>query len=243
MLIIKGLVLRVVELEEKGRFLKILTEKGITDIYMRGAKKTTSKNNAGTESFCYGKFAVASTHKGHETRLVLDSSECLQQFYDIRLDIKKLALCSFFAEEIEYSGTTSETLNLFLLCLHCLSKDVYKAEIIKAAFELRYACEIGFMPDLTGCEVCHKYDGDLSFVPSSGKLLCEKHNPAHSGIFLSAAVLHALRYVCLSDLKKICDFTLAPDTLTQFAALAEHYLVIHSDKSRRNKALEYYKKL
>jgi DNA repair protein RecO (recombination protein O) len=243
MFTIKGVVIHITELSEKGRFLRVLTEKGLTDVFVRGAKKSVSKNNPGTEIFCYAKFSLSATVKNGETRYILDSSEVISQFYELRLDIKKLALASYFAYDVSYSGVSPETLRLFLLCLHRLSETDRPESVVKAAFELRYACEMGFMPDLTGCEVCHQYDGDLSFVTSSGKLLCTKHNPANAGIPLTAATLHALRYVCLSDLKKICDFTLTPAARDQFSNLAEHYIHIHSDKSHRNKALEYYKKL
>jgi DNA repair protein RecO (recombination protein O) len=243
MFTIKGVVIHITELSEKGRFLRVLTEKGLTDVFVRGAKKSVSKNNPGTEIFCYAKFSLAVSVKNVETRYILDSSEVISQFYELRFDIKKLALASYFAAEISYSGAASETLNLFLLCLHRLSETDRPESVIKAAFELRYACEIGFMPDLIGCEVCRQYDGDLSFIEGSGKLLCNAHNPGQKGIPLSPAVLHALRYIVLSDLKKICDFTLAPPSMERLSYLAENYLTIHSDKKHRNEALEYYKKL
>jgi DNA repair protein RecO (recombination protein O) len=264
-----GCIIRITELEEKGRYLKVLTERGIVDIFMRGAKKTTSKNNAGTEHYCYSKFSVAASSRGGETRYTLDSSESLRQFYELRLDIKKLALAAYFAHEIETGGVVPETLNLLLLCLFRLCENTVPERIIKAAFELRYACEIGFMPDLTGCAVCHKYDGDLSLNLEHGKLYCSVHrsehhseqrseyNPsgvltnggfpgdglANGGFPLSPALLHALRFVCLSDIKKICDFTLVKPSSEQLSYIAETYLALHTERQFRNKSLEYYKKL
>jgi DNA repair protein RecO (recombination protein O) len=274
-----GCIIHITELEEKGRYLKVLTERGIVDIFMRGAKKTTSKNNAGTEHYCYSKFSVAASSRGGETRYTLDSSESLQQFYELRLDIKKLALAAYFAHEIETGGVVPETLNLLLLCLFRLCENTVPERIIKAAFELRYACEIGFMPDLTGCAVCHKYDGDLSLNLEHGKLYCSEHcstqyseqNSVHipgggltnggfpsdglanggfqgdglanGGFPLSPALLHALRFVCLSDIKKICDFTLVKPSSEQLSYIAETYLALHTERQFRNKSLEYYKKL
>jgi hypothetical protein len=60
---------------------------------------------------------------------------------------------------------------------------------------------------------------------------------------LPPAVLHALRYIVLSDLEKICDFVLLSPSLERLSDLAENYLLLHTEKKHRNEALEYYKKL
>jgi DNA repair protein RecO (recombination protein O) len=241
MLNLQGLIIGVTELEDRGRYLKLLTEHGIYEIYARGAKKATSKNNPGTEIFCYTRVSVTPGKQ----RLTLDSSEVKEQFYNLRTDIKKLSLAAFFAEAVTTSGIGkdgAETLKLLLLCLYHLDKGDRETDLIKAVFELRYACDIGFLPALAGCDICHSYDGfgngGMSFLTHSGKLLCHEHNPHNDGVLLSPALLHTLRFVCLSDINKICDFKLSEETLKAFAGVAESYLIYHTDK--KYKTLGYY---
>jgi DNA repair protein RecO (recombination protein O) len=247
-----GLIIGVTELEDKGRYLRILCSDGIHEIYARGAKKSTSKNNPGTEIFCYSKICFSigkggTGGKGGKDGFTLDSSEPLKQFYNLRTDIKKLALANFFADIVSRFGVGNSnntdkesTLNLFLLCLHHLDTGNREIGIIKSVFELRYACEIGFMPALIGCGECHKYD-DLSFVISSGKLYCDEHIKDNSGLKLSETVLHAIRFVCLSDLKKICDFKLSDTAAKDFYNIAEKYLLYHTEKHLQS--LDYFNRL
>jgi DNA repair protein RecO (recombination protein O) len=239
----KGLIIGVTELEDKGRYLRVLTAGGVHEVYVRGAKKITSKNNAGTEIFCYSRLCVTPGKSG----LVLDSSEPEKQFYNLRFDIKKLALANYFAEVVAHNGIgidddtkEGETLNLFLLCLHYLDAGNRETALIKSVFELRYACEIGFMPKLIGCEVCHKYDEGLSFYISSGKLLCEEHLNGQ-GYTLSPAVLHAIRFICLSELRKICDFKLSTEAQKDLSQISENYLTFHTEKHL--KSLSYFNRL
>jgi DNA repair protein RecO (recombination protein O) len=239
-----GLIIGITELEEKGRFLRVLCEDGIFEIYARGAKKATSKNNPGTEIFCYSKICASQGKNGY----ILDSTEVIRQFYNIRLDLKKLALANFFAEVITSNGIgigseQGETQKLFLLCLHYLDKEDNERSlsVIKSAFELRYTCEIGFMPKLLGCDECHKYDGDLSFQIESGKLICHEHNPHGAGIVINNTVLHAIRFICLSDLKKICDFKINKNDEKTLSDISQGYLTYHTE--RKYKAAEYFSRL
>jgi DNA repair protein RecO (recombination protein O) len=234
----RGVVIKKYEFEEKGRILYVLTENGIVKISARGAKKPTSKNNPAAEMFSYAEF---STTEGKD-RLYLDSSKPLKIFWNLRTDIKKLALAAYFAELLFLSGTAGDSkdeLKTLLLALDCLDKNSRSEAFIKAVFEMRLACAIGFLPELIGCAECYRYSGNMFFDTPNGQLFCADHN--ESGIPISNSLLDTLRFVCLSEVTKIMSFKIGDKTQKEFSKLAEHYLIYHIEK--KPETLGYYKKL
>ncbi|MDR0991553.1 MAG: DNA repair protein RecO [Ruminococcus sp.] len=245
----KGVVIKKIELEEKGRILYVLTENGIVKISARGAKKPTSKNNPAAEMFSYAEFSVS---EGKD-RLYLDSSKPLKIFWNIRTDIKKLALAAYFAEVLFYCGISDkgeeksarfagdckDELKTFLLALDCLDKDNRTEAFIKAVFEMRTACAIGFLPDLIGCAECYRYSGGMNFDIANGQLFCKEHNK--NGTAISESLLDTLRFVCLSPVEKIMSFKIGEKTQKEFSRLAENYLIYHLEK--KFKTLGYYRSL
>jgi DNA repair protein RecO (recombination protein O) len=261
----KGVVIKKCEFEEKGRLLYVLTENGIVKISVRGAKKPTSKNNPAAEMFSYADFSVTESRD----RLYLDSSKPIKIFWNIRGDIKKLALAAYFAEvlffcgvsgegesggsgadknggrgadksaDARFSGDCKDELKTLLIALDCLDKGNRDESFIKSVFEMRIACAIGFLPDLIGCAECFRYQGNMFFDIAAGQLFCREHNT--SGIAISNSLLDTIRFVCLSAVEKITCFKIGDRTQKEFSRLAEEYLIYHLEK--KFKTLLYYKKM
>jgi DNA repair protein RecO (recombination protein O) len=241
-MIIKGVVIKLTELEEKGRILSILTENGMMSVTARGAKKPTSKNNPATDYFSYADFSVTE-NKG---RYYLESSRPIRIFRDLAGDIEKLALAAYFADVLSFSGTSNfrgcdcgDEMKTFLLALSHLEKNTRENAFIKAVFEMRIACAIGFLPELIGCAECYKYKDDMYFDISSGALFCAEHN--ESGVKISNSLLDTIRFVCLSPVEKIMNFKISDRTQKEFSRLSEQYLIYHMEN--KPKTLGYYKKL
>jgi DNA repair protein RecO (recombination protein O) len=246
----KGVVIKKFEFEEKGRILYILTENGIIKVSVRGAKKPTSKNNPAAEMFSYADFSITES----KDRFYLESSKPRRIFWNLRTDIKKLALAAYFADVLFFCGVSTdektarfsggcgnskEELKAFLIALDCLDKGSRTNEFIKAVFEMRIACAIGFLPNLIGCAECYKYQGNMFFDISSGQLFCREHNK--NGIAISNSLLDTIRFVCLSAVEKIACFKIGEKTQKEFSKLAEHYLIYHIEK--KPETLSYYKGL
>lgn len=246
---VMGLVIAERNYGESDKFIDILTaEYGVVELCAKGARKITGKNNAATQLLSYAKFCIS--RRGE--RYYINSSEPIRVFYDIRLDMKKLALAEYFIEISKYCVTTGQSakdaMSLLLNTLHFLCEGTRSCEFLKSVFELRFLSEIGMMPQLIGCRDCYKYEADeMYFMAERSCLLCGEHfayrdfeeNELH--ILLTKPVLHALRFICLADMKRLFNFRLGEESQRLLNTVTEKYIITHI--SKLFKALEFYKKI
>lgn len=242
-----GIVIRERFVGENDKYIDILTrELGVIEISVKGAKKIVSKNSGSTQLFCYSKFCFS--QRGD--RYYLNSSEPICSFYDIRLDIEKYALASYFSEIIKscvMPHDSAETvLRLYLNSLHFLEKGNREISMLKSIFELRILVEIGLMPDILGCIRCKEYENiSVYFNCTNGYFICS--NCLKDGdnlskfILLNKTELHIVRYIILSEFDKLFSFKTSEKTLKTLAKLTQEYLLIHLNK--RFKTLEFYNSL
>lgn len=224
---------------ESDKFFDILTkEYGVLEVAVKGVKKLTSQNSAATQLFAYGRFCL--NKRGN--RYYLNSSEVITIFYNIRLDVEKFALAAYFSEVllfvVQTEQTADETLRLLLNTLHFLSEGERSLGLLKSIFELRLLSDIGMMPDLVGCKRCAAYDGEIYLIISDGILLCKNCLNRGDGVLLSGTILHALRYIALSDLNKLWSFKLAEPSVKLLCGVTESYLLSHL--GRGFKTLDFY---
>lgn len=245
---VKGLVLRETPYGENDKFIDILTaENGIMEIAVKGARKINSKSGSATQLFAYSTFCVNS----RGDRYYLNSTEPIKIFYDLRLDIEKLSLASYFSELVRYSVTsqqpTEEVLRLFLNTLHFLTNGERSIALLKSIFELRFMSEIGMMPDLVACSRCLAYEKEKMYLNvSSGKLLCsdcvseeETINP--DLMMMSKSLLYTVRFIILTDFERIFSFSLKGETLQQLNELSERFVLTQLD--RKFPTLDFYKSM
>ena len=246
---VMGLVIAERNYGENDRFIDVLTaEYGVIEICAKGARKLTGKNNAATQLFAYAKFCF----NKRNDRYYLNSSELVRVFYQLRLDMKKLALAEYFAEICRYCVTTGQTakdiMSLLLNSLHFLSEDKRSCELLKSVFEMRFMFEIGIFPQLIGCRDCYKHDVDeMYFLTERSCLLCGEHFHARGfeenyyNIRISKTILHTLQFICLADKQRLFNFRLGEGSLRKLNEITEKYILLHIDK--HFKALEFYKQL
>ncbi len=246
---VKGLVIAERDAGENDRFIDVLTaEYGAVEICVKGARKITGKNNASTQLFSYGNFCF--NKRGD--RNYLNSSEQIRSFYDLRLDMKKLSLASYFAEVSRYCVTTGQSakdvMSLLLNTLHLLSSGLRSCEFLKSVFELRFMSEIGMLPQLIGCRDCYKYEADeMYFMVDRSCLLCGEHfhernfeeNYCH--IRITNGVLQAMRFICLTDMNRLFNFKVGEQSQRLLNEVTEKYILTHL--SRGFKTLDFYKNI
>lgn len=242
----EGVIIHERFVGENDKYIDVLTKDlGIIEISAKGVKKITSKNSASTQLFAYSKLCVNKS----KDRYILNSSEPINVFYNLRLDIEKIALASYFSEIIKYSIVSEEpseaALRLFLNCLHFLSNGERTQQFIKSVFEFRLLSDIGLMPNFVGCKNCSTYlTKQMYFYINEGYILCSN---CFSGlesdniVLLNEPLLHTLRYIIFSDLEKMFNFKLSFVCQKKLSIITEKYLLSHLN--RGFKTLEFYKSL
>ena len=243
-LTIQAIVLRVTDYNDRDALLTVLTRNhGKLTIKARGLRRKNSPLIAPCQLLAFGEFTLFE-YKGQYT---INEAHSLELFQDLRRDLTKLALGTYFAQAGEVLSQEDlpnpELQSLLLNCLYALSKLDLPERKVKAVFELRAACLAGYTPDLYGCHICGSQTPDR-FDLSQGQLECRGcRNTESRGIRLpvNPGLLDAMRYICLCDPRRLFSFQMGEKTLEQLSALTEAYL--STQLERGFSALDFYKSL
>ena len=240
-----GLVLRETAYKESSRILTVLTQtEGKITVSARGAKRRGSKTAASTQLLAFSEMTLFS----QRDRYTLTEASGIELFLGLREDIRAMALGSYFAEVLEAAADTDipnpMMLSLGLNCLYALSENMAPVEKIKAVFELRLMCLMGFEPRLDACEICGKSDPDVPVLSLAGGVIhCAGCGALGYGeeMALTPGVLDAMRYIVGCDMKRLLSFSIGPEALRQLARVCEAYLL--AQLGRGFGTLDFYKTL
>ena len=240
----RGLVLREATYKESDKILTLLTaDLGLLTVKARGVKRKNSPLRGGCQLLTYSEFTLFE-RKGFYT---VNEAEPLRLFDGLRQDIELLSLGSYFAQVLETVSAAEqsdpEVLNLGLNCLYALESLNIPQRLVKAVFELRLLCLIGFAPRLEGCGWCGE-ESAAWFLPRDGILLCQVCRGASSGepgISLSPGALAVMRHITGCDKKKLFSFTLTEPAQRELGEVTERFLL--TQLGQTFPALEFYKRL
>ena len=238
----KGLVLREVAYKESDKILTVLTENyGKMTLKARGVRKVGSPLKAACQFLACGEFTIFE-YRGMST---INEAQTIELFGELRKDLELLSLGTYFAQVAEVlsqeDAPTPELLSLTLNALYALGKLGREQLLVKAAFELRAACQAGFSPDLEGCRTCGNPQPDR-FVLTDGCLECTGCREGEEiRLPVSAGALAAMRHItgCLPG--KLFSFRLAADSLKELSGITESYLSTQLERSFST--LDFYKSL
>ena len=242
-LTVKALVLRVTDYNDRDALLTLLTqENGKLTVKARGLRRKNSPLVAPCQLLAYGEFTLFE-YRGMYT---INEAHSLELFRDLRRDLTKLSLGTYFAQAAEVISQEDlpnpELLSLVLNSLFALTRLGLSEQQVKAVFELRAACIAGYTPDLFGCHICGSQSPTL-FDLSGGALLCPNCRSSASGIRIpiNPGILDALRYIVYCDPKKLFAFSIGNENLEQLSSLTEAYLTTQLE--RGFSTLDFYKSL
>ncbi|MBC8610174.1 Recombination protein O [uncultured Ruminococcus sp.] len=242
----QGLVLKQRNIGENDRILVLLTKDyGIMEVSARGVKRMKSPLAGGCQLLSYSEFCIFQGKK-YDT---VNSAEVIHSFYNIRLDVAKLSLATYFCDLTNYLSPQKDSswvsLRFLLNTLALLEDDKREMELLKCIFELKMLSFSGFMPNLVCCADCQAYETDpMYFLPIEAKLICadciEKYK--NSGLLkytLTPPVLYAMRHIIYAEDAKLFQFNLKGDSLKQLEFITENYVLIQTEQ--RFKALDVYR--
>ena len=252
----RGLVVRVVDYGEKDRILTVLTEDfGLITAMANGSRTLKSRTLIAAEQFCYSQYILFKNKDRYTVREV----ELIESFFDLRVDIERMALAGYICEIVSHVGTENmpdvPLLRLTLNALYAASRGTYPLWQIKGSFEMRAAAILGFMPSLNACDNCGEEGEDVVLDVMNGVVVCEKCRnlqtaeekaeellAAHNLIscLLRPSARAALYYVIECPLEKILSFRLDDEEdQRNFAMVAETYLLNQLETGF--KTLDFYK--
>jgi DNA repair protein RecO (recombination protein O) len=253
---VTGLIIRTADVKESDRLVTIFTEEtGVITAIAKGARSIKSRQMSATLQFCYGRYVLYQKNDFYWIK----EAELLESFFDIRKRLEGLALASYLCEilsDVTVSEADRELLRLSLNSLYAIAKGQIPLSKIKAAFELRAAAILGFLPDVLACRECEKKDGDFYLDVMDGSLICadcraegevafdpreDDGHERHLLCILPEGAKIAVGYVIYSPLERIYAFRIGEEDMRFFASAAEHYLLNHLERSF--KTLDFYKEV
>ena len=246
-IVTRGLVLREVNYKESDKILPVLLEgQGKATVKAQGCRRKNSALSACAQLLVYSDMTLYE----YQDRLSLKEAATYNEFRSVREDLAKLALGSYFAEVCEAVSEegveTPGLLSLILNSLYALDKLGKPEALVKAAFEMKLSCLIGYEPLLEGCAVCGAEEAvEPQLNLSEGGLHCkacrQELGEDSISLPLDEPTLSALRYIVHGDPKRLFSFQLSPEALESLSGVTESFLLTQLERGFRT--LDFYKSL
>ncbi|MCI9402430.1 MAG: DNA repair protein RecO [Oscillospiraceae bacterium] len=242
----KGLVLREVNYKESDKILTVLVEgQGKRTVKAQGCRRKNSPLAAASQLLVYSDMTLYD----YQDRWSMKEANTLEEFRGLQKDLSRLALGTYFAEVCEAVSEegleTPGLLPLVLNSLYALDKLGKPEELVKAAFEIKLCCLIGYEPMVDACALCGTEPEEPRFHLAEGVLHCRRCREALAGEGISLPLdrgsLAALRYTAYGDPKRLFSFQLPAESLDILAGVAEGFLLTQLERGFRS--LDFYKGL
>ncbi len=249
-----GLVVKEFPLNEADKLVTVLTgEYGKISVLARGVKNITSKRASGLSLLNYSTFEFE--QKGE--KLIYKDSRIKTHFDNIQNDMASFSLAAYICEvasECTFENNDeSELLRLCLNTLYAVDKSLKNVPFIKAVFEMKAACVLGFAPETSHCIISGEKlpekaarvffgisEGGFISEESFMKLVQAQQTPPECKP-VSLTTLAAIRHVAASDQRRMLSFDIDDSSAIEFCDVCESYFLCKSEKKYRS--LAYYKKL
>ena len=222
----KGIILAQNNMGDYDKMCTLLTpDLGKIGCSARGARKPKSTLMAGTQFLCFGDFLI---YKGAGSYHI-NSCEPIEIFYNLRLDIDKLTYASKVAKIVndvtDENQNTYRILQLTLNTIYMLSETEKNMEFILSIFKIRLLSILGFRPVIDKCVNCKTKEKLRYFSFRDSGFKCEACGRQDKGAMeISDTTIKAIRYIILSDPKKIYSFELSEENKKELQLVSKIFL-------------------
>jgi len=144
-----GMVLRSRPAGENDRLITLLTgTEGKVNVFVRGARKPSSRFAASSESFAFGEFKLSHGQSAY----YLNDADISNYFEEFRTDIELASYASYFAEIADYycveGDDSTAMLGLLYASLLALANPNFSYRLVRCIFVLRSIVINGEFPGL-----------------------------------------------------------------------------------------------
>lgn len=222
----KGIILAQNNMGDYDKMCTLLTpDLGKIGCSAKGARKPKSTLMAGTQFLCFGDFLI---YKGASSYHI-NSCEPIEIFYNLRLDIDKLTYASKVAKIVndvtDENQNTYRIMQLTLNTIYMLSETEKDMEFILSIFKIRLLSILGFRPVIDKCVNCKTKEKLRYFSFKNSGFKCEACGRQDKGAMeISDTTIKAIRYIILSDPKKIYSFELSEENKKELQLVSKIYL-------------------
>ncbi len=241
-----GLIIKEQNIGEQDKLVTVLTSSnGVIRAFVNGAKNIKNQKCAATQLLCYSHITL---NKMRDSYIISDAKS-EEMFIRLRNDIENMCLAQYFCELANHlcprEANAEEYMSLILNSLYLLSNKKREPLLIKACLEMRLMSLAGYMPDLTMCKECGRYENDImNFLPKTGSFICsdcESSVNEEIKIPLNKGTATALRHTIYSDYNRLFSFTLPVEDLKQLNTASELYIKYILEKDFHT--LQFYKNI
>ncbi len=228
----KGIIIAENMMSDFDKMLTILTPNmGKIECVAKGARRPKSLLMAGTQFLCFGEYML---YKGSDN-YSMNSCETIEMFYNIRTDLDKLKYAVYITKIINDVTTENQNnykvLQLYLNTLYVMSNTDKELEFITSIFRLRLLSIIGYKPEINECKTCKSKENITKFSIKDNGFKCEACGKQDKGaIDMNETTKDAIRYIMLSDAKKIYSFQVPKESMEELKIISKIYLTEKLEK-------------
>lgn len=228
----KGIIIAEKVMSDFDKMLTILTPNmGKIECVAKGSRRPKSLLMAGTQFLCFGDYML---YKGGEN-YSMNSCETIELFYNIRTDLDKLKYAVYITKIINDVTTENQNnykiLQLYLNTLYVISNTDKDLEFVTSIFRLRLLSIIGYRPEIEECKTCKEKENLAKFSIRDNGFKCTACGKQDKGaIDMSETTKDAIRYIILSDAKKIYSFQVPKESIEELKIISKLYLTEKLEK-------------
>lgn len=228
----KGIIIAEKVLSDFDKMLTILTPNmGKIECVAKGARRPKSLLMAGTQFLCFGDYLL---YKGSDS-YSMNSCETIELFYNIRTDLDKLKYAVYITKIVNdvtmENQNNYKVLQLFLNTLYVISNTDKDLDLIVSIFRLRLLSIIGFRPEIRECKSCKQKENLTKFSIKDNGFKCSSCGKVDKGaIDMNETTKDAIRYIILSDAKKVYSFNVPKESIEELKLISKVYLTEKLEK-------------